>query len=98
MAQNVLNSFMPNPNVVNDPDQFFKFGRTVDQLTNGSYKNYNQMACRIHDREGIINVLINYGKNPPPIIHSNPGIYRPNSEFKYNLFDSHYTNIVLINP
>ena len=96
MAQNILNNLMSNPNVTNDPNNYFIFGRTIDQITNGSYKNYIELSCNIGNREGIINVLINYGENPQQQVQSNPGIFRPNSEFKYNLFDSHYSNIIII--
>lgn len=97
MAQNILNNLVSNPNIQNDPNHYYKFGRTVDPIVNGSYKNYIELACNMNNREGIINILLNYGENLQPHIHSNPGIYRPNSEFKYNLFDSHYSNIVIIN-
>jgi hypothetical protein len=79
-----------------NPDAFYRFGRTVDTVTNGSIKNFMQLACNLQGREGIINVVINNGMNAPQVVHQNPEVYKTVSEFKYNLFDSHYTNIVLI--
>ena len=94
MAQ-VVQYFQTNPH--NDSD-FYRWGRTLDVNTNGSYTNYVQLNCDLNNREGIINILINNGENKQPQPHTNPETYKPISEFKYNLFDSHYSNIILFNP
>jgi hypothetical protein len=94
MAQ-VLANFKTNPH---NPAPFYRWGRTVDVDNNGSYTNYVQLSCHLQNREGIINVLINNGENRPQQNQTNPETYKVISDFKYNLFDSHYSNIILFNP
>jgi hypothetical protein len=94
MAQ-VIQHFQINPH---NASPFYQWGRTLDIDTNGSYTNYFKISCELGNREGIINVLINNGENRQPQIQTNPETFKPISEFKYNLFDSHYSNIILFNP
>jgi len=94
MAQ-VLNNLKTNPH---NTAPFYNWGRTVDNATNGSYTNYSQIKCDLGARDGIVNILINNGENAPLQPHINPETYRPISDFKYNLFDSNYSNIILFNP
>ena len=94
MAQ-VLTNLKTNPH---NSALFYKWGRTVDINTNGSLTNYVQLSCNLQNREGIINILINNGENTPQQIQTNPETFRVMTDFKYNLFDSHYSNIILFNP
>ena len=84
---------MPNP--IDPSKTEFKFGRTV-QISSSQYKIYIQIACDTNNREGIINILLNNGERKQKTTHINPNIYRPKSEFKYNLFDSSYSSIFII--
>ena len=93
--EQVLNNFKTNPY---NSNPFYNWGRTIDTITNGSYTNYAQLACGLESREGIINILLNNGENRQQHTHTNPETYRPVSDFKYNLFDSNYSNIILFNP
>ena len=73
----------------------FSFGRTV-QSNSAQYRNFIEIACNIQNREGIINILLNNGEPTERKLYINPNIYRPQSEFKYNLFDSRESNIFII--
>ena len=94
-VEQVISSFIVNPH---KNDDFYKWGRTIDVNTNDSFTNYFQLHCELGEREGIVNVVINRGKNPIQTIHTNPETFRPKSNFKNNLFDSHYSKIILFNP
>jgi hypothetical protein len=89
----VLNNVKTNPH---NHSQLYTWGRTLD--INNSYTNYSQLSCNLVGREGIINIVINNGINnqPQPQIQTNPEVYKPISYFRYNLFDSHYSNIILL--
>jgi hypothetical protein len=88
----VLNFVRTNP--YNQSD-FYNWGRTLD-INNYSYTNYIELSCDLSKREGIINIVINNGINKQQKLQTNPEVYIPISNFKYNLFDSHYSNIILL--
>ena len=87
----VLNNCTTNPH---NSDEKYNWGRTINK--NNLYKHYNEINCNLTQREGIINILLNNNNNNKQQIITRQKLPHINL-FKYNLFNSQYTNIIILN-
>lgn len=74
-----------------------EWGRTVIDNKIGRNKFIDYGKCELQNRDGIISVLIDHGNYISINAEVDPNVYIPGNNFKYNIFDSYYSTIILKN-
>ena len=95
MAQNILNNTYTSSSNSNK-----EWGRTfntnISSPNNIIYHPLTELSCNLQHSNSIINVVINMGQQRQAIKMSNPEVYYPQNKFKYNLFDSYNSTVIII--
>jgi len=72
------------------------FGRTIIKKPNTLYSQLFQRECDYYNHGPIINIGLKINNNNDIIIFTNPEVNRIKTDFRFNIFDSDKTFVILL--
>jgi len=72
------------------------FGRTIIKKPNTIYSQLFEQECIYYSHGPIINIGLKVNNNHDIITYTNPEVNRVKTNFKFNIFDSDKTFVILI--